>query len=134
MYIIDNRQREEQRFFIKYLWMKNWGSKEIYQELVITLGADAYGRSQIKTWLWKFRNGNLSCKDAPRTGQPPLTLGPQLVAVIQKHPFVSAQVLVRYFLTCVLMIQEVLYGGLELKILSALGARLSVPCPKGCSC
>jgi hypothetical protein len=52
-------EKEEQRFLIKYSWMKNWGSKAIHQELVITLRDDAYGRSQIKIWLLKFRNGDL---------------------------------------------------------------------------
>jgi hypothetical protein len=50
--------------------------KKNHQELVITLGADAHDRSQIKTWLQTFRNGDLSHKDAPLTGRPPLTLGP----------------------------------------------------------
>jgi hypothetical protein len=67
-------EKEEQRFLIKYLWMKNWGSTKINQELVTTLGADAYGRSQIKIWLQKSRNGDISSKDAPRTGRRPLTL------------------------------------------------------------
>jgi hypothetical protein len=44
------------------------GLKKFHQELVITLGADAYGRSQIKIWLQKSRNSDLSCKDAPHTG------------------------------------------------------------------
>jgi hypothetical protein len=41
-------KREEQRFLIKYLWMKDWGSKRAHQKLVITLGGDAYDQSQIK--------------------------------------------------------------------------------------
>jgi hypothetical protein len=49
------------------------GLKKIHQELVTTLGADTYAQSQIKTWLQKFRNGELSSKDAPGTGRPPLT-------------------------------------------------------------
>jgi hypothetical protein len=36
------------------------GLKTISQKLVITLGADAYGPSQIKSWLQKFRNSDLS--------------------------------------------------------------------------
>jgi hypothetical protein len=52
-------EKGEQRFLIKYSWVKNWGSKAIHQELVITLEADAYGRFQIKTRLLKFRNSDL---------------------------------------------------------------------------
>jgi hypothetical protein len=58
--------------------MKNWGSKTIHQELVTTLGADAHGRSQIKIWLQKVRNGDLSWTDTPRTGRPPLILSRNL--------------------------------------------------------
>jgi hypothetical protein len=54
--------------------MKNWGSKEIHPELMTTLGADAYRRSQIKIWIQKFRNGDLSCKDPLRTKRPRVTL------------------------------------------------------------
>jgi transposase len=82
-------EKGKQKFIIKYLWMMNWGSKKIHQKLVATLGTDASGRSQIKTWIQKFRNGNLSCKDALRTGRPPLTLEPQLAAFLQKCPFAS---------------------------------------------
>jgi hypothetical protein len=34
------------------------GSKKIHQNLVTTLGADEYGRPQIKIWLQKLRNGH----------------------------------------------------------------------------
>jgi hypothetical protein len=47
-------EKEKQRFVIKYLWMKDWGAKEIHQEPVTTLGEDAYGVSQINIWLPKF--------------------------------------------------------------------------------
>jgi hypothetical protein len=41
-------EKEEQRFAIKFFWLKGWGSKKIHQELMGTLGDDAYGLSQIK--------------------------------------------------------------------------------------
>jgi hypothetical protein len=37
--------------------------------------------------------GTSSCKEAPRTGRPPLTLWPQLSAFFQKYLFSSARVL-----------------------------------------
>jgi hypothetical protein len=58
-----------------------------------TLGDDAYGVSQIKIWLQKFRKGDLSCKDSPRSGQPLLTFGPQLEAFTQKYRFARARVI-----------------------------------------
>jgi hypothetical protein len=36
-------EREEQRFAVRFFWLKGWGSKEIHQELMGTPGDDAYG-------------------------------------------------------------------------------------------
>jgi hypothetical protein len=70
--------KEEQRFMMKFLWLEGRGAKGIHEELMSTLGDDSYGVSQIKIWLQKFRNGDLSCKDSPRSGRPLLTLGHNL--------------------------------------------------------
>jgi hypothetical protein len=42
--------KEEQRFVIKYLWIKGSGAKKIHEEVTNTLGDDASGPSQIKIW------------------------------------------------------------------------------------
>jgi transposase len=75
---------------------------------MVTLGVDAYGQSQIKVWLQKLRNGDLSCKDTPRTGRPPLTPGPQLAAFLQKYHFASARIVAQHILMSVLTIKEIL--------------------------
>jgi hypothetical protein len=69
---------------MNFLWLKGWGAKRIHEELMSTLGDDSYAVSQIKIWLQKCRNGDLSRKDSPRSGRPLLTLGPQLEAFMQK--------------------------------------------------
>jgi hypothetical protein len=69
-------EKEEQRFVMKFLWLKGWGAKRIHEELMDTLGDDSYGFSQIKIWLQKFRNGDLSSKKSPRSARPLSTLGP----------------------------------------------------------
>jgi hypothetical protein len=71
-------KKEEQRFLIKYFWMKNWDPKKIHPELVTTLGAVADGWSQIQIWLQKLRDGDLSYEERLRTGRPPLTLSRNL--------------------------------------------------------
>jgi hypothetical protein len=86
-------EKEEQRFVMKFLWLKGWGAKIIHEELMSTLGDDSYAVSRIKIWLQKFRNGDIFCKDSPRSGRPLLTLGPQLEAFMQKYPFASARVI-----------------------------------------
>jgi hypothetical protein len=57
--------KEEQRFVIKHFWMEGWGAKLIYEELMSTLGNDAYGPSRIKIWLRRFESGDLSCNNPP---------------------------------------------------------------------
>jgi hypothetical protein len=71
-------KKEEQRFLIEYFWMGSWGSQKIHEELVTIRGVNACGRSQINVLLQKYRKGNFSCKEAPRTGRPPLTSGRKL--------------------------------------------------------
>jgi transposase len=108
-------EKEEQRFVMKFLWLKGWGAKRIHEELTSTLGDDSYGVSEIKLWLQKFRNGDLFCKDSPRSGRPLLTLGPQLEAFMQKYPFASARVIAQHFLTTVPPIKEILQRELRMR-------------------
>jgi hypothetical protein len=108
-------EKGEHKFRVQYFWVKNSSSKKIHQELVTTPGADLCGRSQIKISLQKFGTGDLSYKDAPRTGRLPLTLGTQPAAFLQKHPFASARVLAQHFLTHVPTIRDILQQEPELK-------------------
>jgi transposase len=95
--------------------MKNWHSKKIHQELVTTLKTDACGRFQIKTWLQKFRNNDLSSKNTPRTGRPPLTLRQQLATFLQKYPCASVRLLAQHSMTSAPTIKEILQREMGLK-------------------
>jgi hypothetical protein len=75
-------EKEEQRFVIKFVWLKGWGSTKIRQELMRALGDNAHAPSPIKIWLQMFRTGDFSCSDLPRAGGPSLTLGPQAEAFL----------------------------------------------------
>jgi transposase len=108
-------EKEEQRFVMKFLWLKDWGDKRIHEELMNTLGDDSYGVSQIKIWLQQFRNGGLSCKDSPRSSRPLVTLGPQLEAFMQNYPCVSPRVIARHFLTAVLTIKDIIQRELGMR-------------------
>jgi hypothetical protein len=92
-----------------FLSLKGWGAKRIHEELMNTLGDDSYGVSQIKLWIQKFRNGDLSCRDSPHSGRRLLTLRPQLEAFMQKYPFASARVIAQHFLTAVPTIKDILH-------------------------
>jgi hypothetical protein len=72
-----------------------------------TPGDDSYAVSQIKIWLQKFRNDDLSCKDSPGSGRRLLTLGPQHEAFMQKYPFASARVIAQHFLTTVPTVKDI---------------------------
>jgi hypothetical protein len=74
-------KQEKQRFVVKFFRLKGRGSKN-HQELIATLGDDASGLSQIKTWLPRFKTEDFSCSDLLRAGRPPITLGPQVVVFL----------------------------------------------------
>jgi hypothetical protein len=61
-------EKEEQRFVMKFRWLKGSGARRIHEELMSTLGDDSYGVSQFKIWLQKFRSNDLCCKDSPHSG------------------------------------------------------------------
>jgi hypothetical protein len=87
-------------------YMKNWRAHSV---------TNSYGVSQIKIWFQKFRNGDLSCKDSPRSGRHLLTLWPQLEAFMQKYPFASARVIAQHFITTVLTIKDILQRELGMR-------------------
>jgi hypothetical protein len=77
---------------------KDGVQKKIPQELINTLGANAYEPSQIKIWLPRFREGDTEYRDLPPAGRPPLIWGAQLEAFLQKYPFASASMIAKHFL------------------------------------
>jgi hypothetical protein len=91
------------------------GIEKTQQELISTLGDDAYRLSQIKIWLQRFRTGDLSGTDIPRVEQPPLTLGPQVEAFLQKDPFASARIIAKHFLTTASTVKEILLRELGMR-------------------
>jgi hypothetical protein len=38
-------EKDEQRFVMKFLWLKGWGTERIHEELMNTLGDDSYAVS-----------------------------------------------------------------------------------------
>jgi hypothetical protein len=44
-------EKGEQRFVVKFVWLKGRESKKIHQDPMSTPGYDAYKLSQIKIWL-----------------------------------------------------------------------------------
>jgi transposase len=94
------------KIYCQVFWLKGWGLKKIPQRLMSTFGDDAYGLSQIKIWLQRFRTGYLSYSDFPHAGRPRLTLGLQAEAFLQKYPFAGARTIAEHFLTTASTVRE----------------------------
>jgi transposase len=60
----------EQRFVLKYFFLKGWGNKMITAELQTTFGDSAISNSTVKRWIRKFKNGDFSGDDDSRPGRP----------------------------------------------------------------
>jgi hypothetical protein len=128
-------EEQEQRFVVKFFWLKGWKSKKIHQEWMSTLRDDAYGLSQTKIWLQRFRTGDLLCSDLPVAGRPLFSLGSQGEAFLQKHPFASANIIAKHFLAITSTVKEIFQRELGMrKILAVLGPSFLERCSKSCAC
>jgi hypothetical protein len=56
-------EKSDQRVVIKLLWMKGLGARRIHIKLSQVLGNNYYSPENIKRWLARFREGDLSCAD-----------------------------------------------------------------------
>jgi len=90
-------EKREQRFVIKFFFLKGLGSKKIHRKLQDTIGESAYCLAEVKFWLARFREGDLSCEDHERVGRPLAVLGTVLHKFLTKHPFASARIMAEHF-------------------------------------
>ena len=58
------------RGVIRYLLKKGLTSKEIYTDMVSTLGNDAPALSTVKKWAVEFKRGRENLEDDPRSRRP----------------------------------------------------------------
>jgi histone-lysine N-methyltransferase SETMAR len=105
----------EQRFVVKYFFLKGWGNKTITAELQTTFGDSAISNSTVKRWIRKFKNGDFSCDDDSRPGRPLATLGPALQKFLDRYPFASAKVISRHFRLSPPTVKEILMRELGLR-------------------
>jgi hypothetical protein len=101
-------EQHEQRFVIKYFWLKQWGCKAIHHELTSALGGSAYSLSQVKYWTRKFKNGQLDCLDEIRPGRPLSGLGTVLEDFLKQFPFATARIMARHFRLSPTTIKDIL--------------------------
>ena len=62
---------------IRYLQKKGLTTKEIYADMVSTLGDDAPALSSVKKWAAEFKRGRESLEDDPKLGRPSTATTPK---------------------------------------------------------
>jgi transposase len=105
----------EQRFVVKYFFLKGWGNNKISTELQTIFHDSALSSSTVKRWIRKFKTGDLSCDDDSRPGRPISILGPVLQKFLDRDPFSSTIVISRHFRTSPSTVKEILRRELGLK-------------------
>jgi hypothetical protein len=57
---MSSMEKSEQRFIIKFFFMKGLGAKATHKELTAVLATTAYSLPQVKKWRARFAAGDLS--------------------------------------------------------------------------
>jgi hypothetical protein len=109
---------KQQRFVIKLLWLREYSPRLIYQELLATLGSDAYSEDSVHYWIARFQSGDTSCENISRPGRPLTDLAEPCRLFRQNDPFVSARMLSWHFSVCATTAKEIFAGDLGLKKLT----------------
>lgn len=76
-------QKEEIRAVIKYLNIKGLSPMEIKSDLDATLNEYSPTLKTIYKWVAEFNRGNVSIKDAPRSGRPKTATSEEMVKNVQ---------------------------------------------------
>jgi hypothetical protein len=108
-------EKHEQRFVIKFFWMRGLAPSAIYQELQNTHCSTAYSEDSVENWVRRFLSGDTSCADLPRAGRPPTDLSEPLRKFLNDFPFATARMMSRQFSAHPTTIKEILRRDLGLK-------------------
>jgi transposase len=105
----------EQRFVVKYFFIKGWDNKKITAQSQTTFHHSDLSSSTVKRCIRKFNNDHSSCDDDSRPGQPISIFGPVLQKFLDQYPFSSARVISRHFLISPSTVKEILTRELGLR-------------------
>jgi hypothetical protein len=81
----------EQRFVIRFFWLRGLGRKAIYAQPSGTLAESALCLSTVQWRLRRFKEGNTSYEETERFGIPMIAIGDILRKFLAKHLFGSAK-------------------------------------------
>jgi transposase len=110
----------EQRFVVKYFFIKEWDNNKITAELQITFHDSVLSSSTVKRWIRRFKNGDLSSDDNWSPGRPISILGPVRAKFLDRYPFPSARIISRHFRISLSTVKEILRRELGLKKFSRI--------------
>jgi hypothetical protein len=111
-------EKHEQRFVIKFFWMRGLAPSARYQELQHALGSTAESQDSVENWVQRFFSGDRSCADLPRVGTPRTDLSDPLRKFLNDFPFATARMMSRQFSSHLTTITEILRRHLGLKKLA----------------
>jgi hypothetical protein len=89
-------EKSEQRFIIKFFFIKGFGSKVIHRKLTKVLSSTTYSLTQIKEWCTRFETGDLLYEDQSRLGHPPHVLEKALSDFLEQFPFVTLGIIAQH--------------------------------------
>jgi hypothetical protein len=62
---------------MKFLFLKEKRAKEIYDDMLVTLGEQSPCNSTVKNWVARFKTGHFSTKDEDHPGRPLVVTVPE---------------------------------------------------------
>ena len=75
---------EEQRSFIKIQFARNVSVQEITSQLSEACGEEAFKERTVRKWVSRFKDGENSTEDLPRSGRPASALVPEIVRAVEE--------------------------------------------------
>jgi hypothetical protein len=108
-------EKHEQRFVIKFFWMRGLAPSAIYQELQHTLGSTASPEDVVENWVRRFASGHRSCAELPRAERPRTDLSKPLRKFLNDFSFATARMMSRQLSAHQTAIKEILMRDMRLK-------------------
>lgn len=86
-------EKSHLRHVILYEFQLGRRAAEATRNIQSALGDYAVSKNTCKRWFRKFKNGDFSLQDLPRSGRPQRSIGRKLEAVVNQNPSISCQTL-----------------------------------------